>query len=117
MLIEQARKLVIEKLGDYKDTSKCVTDINYVYKFFDETEDIVGIDTETTGLNTFTDDLVGISLCNGKEALYLPINHKSSIYNTRLVNQLNPDDVRKLFDKVTKEKRFKWVSLVGPAIQ
>lgn len=50
-LIETAKKLVEEKLGDYKDASKCITDINDLKRFFDETEEnaIIAVDTETTG--------------------------------------------------------------------
>lgn len=34
------------------------------------------LDTETTGLNTFTDSIVGISIYNNKDtAFYIPINH------------------------------------------
>ena len=36
-LIEQAEKLVNEKLGAYKDVSKCITNIAELRKFFDET--------------------------------------------------------------------------------
>lgn len=47
-LIEQARQIVNEKLGKYKDTSRCVTDINDLYKFFNDTKELVALDTETT---------------------------------------------------------------------
>ena len=49
-LIETARKLVEEKLGNYKDTSRCVIDVNDLQSFFDDTPDnsIMAIDTETT---------------------------------------------------------------------
>ena len=101
-LIVAARKIVEEKLGKYKDTSKCVSTIEELRSFFIETpnDSIMGIDTETTGLNYFTDELVGISLCNGKDAIYVPINHKSSTYNIRLTNQVNPEDVKVLFKEL-----------------
>ena len=49
-LIVQAERLVNEKLIKYKDSSKCITDIRELRKFFEETEDdgVIGIDTETT---------------------------------------------------------------------
>ena len=49
--VAEARKIVTEKLGKYKDTSKCVCDIQSVMDFFNEVTDdsIIGIDTETTG--------------------------------------------------------------------
>ena len=106
-LIETAKKIVEEKLGKYKNTSKCVIDINELKQFFNETEDIIGIDTETTGLNYFTDELVGISLCNGKQAIYIPVNHKSSLYNTRLKNQMDPVPLIELFREEIKNPNYK----------
>lgn len=110
-LIISARKLVEEKLGKYKDTSKCVTDIKTLTKFFDDTpnDSVVGIDTETTGLNFLTDELVGISLCNGIDAIYVPINHKSSTFRTRLTNQISPDEIKQLFRQVFNTRTYKWI--------
>lgn len=108
-LINTARQLVMDKLGKYKDTSKCVTDINELRRFFEETKDLIGIDTETTGLNTFSDTLVGISLCNGKQAIYIPLNHKSSLYNIRLNGQMDIDLLKDLFKQVLFEPRYKWI--------
>lgn len=116
-LIIAARKLVEEKLGNYKDTSKCVLDENQLINFFNQTPEngIIGIDTETTGLNVFTDKLVGISVCNGKEALYIPINHISTI-SGRLKNQLSADVIKKIFGDVFKNRKFNWVNLIGSFI-
>ena len=60
-------------------------------------------------LNTFSDELVGLSLCNGKKSLYVPINHKSALTNIRLQIQVNPQDVIDLFKDVTTNRKFKWV--------
>lgn len=51
-LIETARRLVEEKLGKYKDLSRCVMSINELQDFFDSTPDnsYIAIDTETTRL-------------------------------------------------------------------
>lgn len=40
-LIAEAKKLVEEKLGKYKETSKCVTDIDSLKQFFNETDDLI----------------------------------------------------------------------------
>lgn len=50
-LIENARALVEEKLGEYKALSKCILNPDELQRFFDKTqdEDIIAIDTETTG--------------------------------------------------------------------
>lgn len=108
-LILTARQLVEEKLGKYKDTSKCVTDIMELENFFKTTNDVIAIDTETTGLNIFSDEIVGLSVCNGKECLYVPLNHKSPVYQSRLKNQINPDDVKNLMLDVIQDSRYKWV--------
>lgn len=51
-IIEMARNIVEEKLGKYKDTSRCVIDVEDLQSFFDETPEnaYVAIDTETTRL-------------------------------------------------------------------
>ena len=51
-LVETAKKLVEEKLGKYKETSKCVFTDTEIRDFFDEVPDdsVIGIDTETTRL-------------------------------------------------------------------
>lgn len=65
-LIQTAKKLVNEKLGKYKEMSRCFTNVEDLQSFFDETPDdaYMAIDTETTGLNSFVDTLVGVCLCN-----------------------------------------------------
>lgn len=112
-LVVTARQIVMEKLGKYKDASKCITDINDLRKFFEDTPDgsEIGVDTETTGLNFYQDKIVGLSLCNGKEALYVPINHKSSVYNTKLKNQIPEEDIRQLFKKLKETKNYKWIKV------
>ena len=112
-LIFAARKLVEEKLGKYKNASICVLKSNcdVLDKFFDETPDdgIIGIDTETTGLNVLTDTIVGISICNGKQSLYIPLNHISSVTESRVPTQLDLDIVKEKFGNVFKNKHIKWV--------
>lgn len=108
-LIESARQIVNEKLGAYKDRSKCVTDIEELKRFFDETEELISIDTETTGLNVFSDELVGICLGNDKQSIYVPINHKSPLYNSRMKNQIDPAVIKELFKEKTQNKNYKWI--------
>lgn len=108
-LLLTARKLVMEKLGKYKDTSKCITNIQDLKDFFAESDDLIGIDTETTGLNVFTDEIVGISLCNGKHAIYIPLNHKDSIFEQRLKNQVSIDEFRTLFIQEINNSKYRWI--------
>lgn len=60
-------------------------------------------------MNTFQDKIVGLSLCNGKEALYVPINHINPTYGTKLPNQIPEDEIRKLFKKIKETKKYKWI--------
>lgn len=110
-LINEARRLVNEKLANYKDASKCITDIEDLKRFFEETPDgtEIGFDTETTGLNFYQDHIVGLSLCNGKDALYVPINHKSPLYNTKLKGQILEQDIINLFREMTQQRNYKWI--------
>lgn len=110
-LIIQARKIVEEKLGKYKDASKCVLNKEDLLNFFKELPDdaIIGLDTETTGLNVYTDELVGISLCNGKDSIYIPINHKSAIYKTKVPGQLSPEVIKEVFGDIFKNKHYRYV--------
>ena len=114
-LIEIARNLVDEKLGKYKDKSRCVIDVEDLQSFFDETPEnaYMAIDTETTGLDTLLDELVGVCLCNGKQSIYVPLNHKSPVYDDRLNDsiQMNPNKFRELFDSILNRRTFKWVKI------
>ncbi|MBA3014469.1 MAG: DNA polymerase I [Proteobacteria bacterium] len=56
------------------------------------------IDTETTGLDTLTAELVGISLCGaGEEAWYLPISHQDET-GTACPNQLPLTQIKAALD-------------------
>lgn len=110
-LVEIAKKLVDEKLADYRDASKCITNIEDLKEFFNNTNELIGIDTETTGLDTLLDKLVGISLCNGKQAVYIPVNHISSIYQTRLENQIPIQQLKDFFGEIFKNKNYKWIKI------
>lgn len=72
-LILSARKLVEEKLGKYKDTSKCLLKEQELIDFFNQTpaDGVIGIDTETTRLifrpsiNEVNQFIIGCHLVNG----------------------------------------------------
>lgn len=86
------RERVANNLGEYQnDYIILIKDediINYFNKIIES--GICAIDTETTGLNIFEDKIVGICLyVEGEKASYIPLNHISSIYGTRIENQAN----------------------------
>lgn len=68
-----------EHLHQQKYNYKCILDENELKKLAEEIErnKLFAFDTETTGLNTFTAEMVGISICMEKEkAYYLPVKLK-----------------------------------------
>jgi len=69
------------KIGSDEAEYSCVTDMAELEKWIAQIHDVgqVAVDTETTGLNAMTCDLVGISLSTepGK-ACYIPVGHRSS---------------------------------------
>ena len=60
-------------------------------------------------LNPFTDHIVGLSVCNGKEALYVPINHINLTTGTLLKSQIPEDQIRELFKDLVKDPKYKWI--------
>ena len=63
---------------------------------------ICAFDTETTGLNPFTVDIVGVCLYTpNQKAAYIPINHKSHITGTKTANQLTEETVKKYLEKLS----------------
>lgn len=110
-LIETAKRIVEEKLGDYKDVSKCIMNPQELQQFFDNTPENaeIGIDTETTGLDYLEDRMVGISLCNGRDCLYIPVSHMSVAYNKLVPGQIQEEDLKRIFNNAFNERKFKWV--------
>lgn len=111
-LVRTAESLVMEKLSNYKDASTCVTTTEQLLDFFNTTQEnsCIGIDTETTGLDVLCDKLVGISLCNEQDkAIYIPVNHISSVYGTRLPLQIDIDVLKGIFKNIFNNKKYKWI--------
>lgn len=83
----------------------CVTSIKMLKQVCKELSSypIIAVDTETTGIDPYTDSLVGISL-SGKDgiAYYIPIGHRKenlpiSIVQQELNNILSNKDIMKIF--------------------
>lgn len=106
---------VEDKLGKYKD--------EYMYFMADDEEKFkeyiynikekgdCSIDTETTGLNPITDNIVGFSLYSkGQKGLYVPLNHKSYITNEKVEGQLDEklvaEQLKILVDNKVKFKYY-----------
>lgn len=95
--INNIRDRVEENLGEYKNDYNILIKDEEIKEYFDciRTKRLCAIDTETTGLNFFQDKIVGICLyVEGLKASYIPLNHISSIYQTRIENQADIDLVK-----------------------
>lgn len=92
--INLIRERVKQNLSEYENDYIILRTDEEVVKYFDKIREngICSIDTETTGLDFFEDKVVGICLyTEGLKASYIPLNHISSIYQTRIENQANID--------------------------
>lgn len=109
--INLIKQRVAENLGEYQNDYKILISDEDVKQYFNKILEcgICAIDTETTGLNFFEDKIVGICLyIEGEKASYIPLNHISSIYQTRIENQANLDLVKNLM-KECVEKNVKFI--------
>lgn len=105
--IMEARRAVETSLGAYKDRVRLIMTLDDLTSYFENTGDIVAIDTETMGLNYFSDYIVGISMSDGGEGIYIPLNHSNYVYGTRIEGQLEVKDVAEIFKKYMNNK--KWI--------
>lgn len=89
-------------LGDKKDKYLLLTDPILINRYITESIEtgFVAIDTETTGLDTYTDDIVGMSLFSpGMKAAYIPIGHISYITNELLPGQVDKEYLKKQLNR------------------
>lgn len=108
--ISNIRKIVMENLGQYRDDYIVLTCNDDIRRYVDKIikDDICAIDTETTGLNIFHDKIVGISLYSkSNKPAYIPINHVSIVYFTKLENQADEDFLKTQFQRmINKNVKF-----------
>lgn len=100
-------KIIVAKvetaLGKYVDETIIIQDEQSLSDYIDAclTEGICAIDTETTGLDPLTDELVGVSIYTpGQKTAYIPINHVSYITGQKVKNQLSLEIVGKYLAKL-----------------
>ncbi len=95
-------------------TYETITTIAQLDKFLSCVNKILAIDTETTGLNSMTDKIVGISIAtDAQHGAYIPIRHRTScddLFSGAQIapNQLSIDTVyQKLWPILTNESVIK----------
>ena len=95
--ISEIKANVEKNLGQYKDDYIIIQDTetleNYIRSCVNN--NIISIDTETTGLDPLVDDIVGVCIYTpGRPAAYIPINHTSYITGVKVEGQLKKEQVR-----------------------
>lgn len=99
---------VVEKsLGQYKDDYTIIRDKEVLHDYISESvkNGYIALDTETTGLDPYTDIIAGICpYTHGQKGAYLPLNHVSYITGAKVADQLPADFVIKEFERLLKSK-------------
>ena len=101
--ISAINALVEKKLGKYRDEYDYIMDEekfnDYIQKIVDN--GICALDTETTGLDPISDNIVGMSLYTpGQKAVYIPIHHESYITGVECEGQLSVDVIKQGLSKL-----------------
>lgn len=92
--IQLIRAKVEAELGHLKDRYICIQTEEELSSYVDKciANGIYSFDTETTGLDPITCELVGFSLYTpGEKACYVPVSHRSFVDNLIKDNQLSLD--------------------------
>lgn len=95
--------LVEQRLGHLKDEFISIQDENELNQYITKAIEngYIAIDTETTGLDPITDEIVGACIYTPEcKPAYIPINHISLITNVRLNNQLTNEQVANQFKRL-----------------
>ena len=101
--INQIKATVEKNLGQFKDDYEIITTKDRLKEFINIciSNDIISIDTETTGLDPITDKIVGLCLYTPNEkAVYVPINHVSYVTGLRVDNQLTEKEVANVLEDI-----------------
>lgn len=97
------RSKVELELGHLKDKFLLIQTEEELSNYIDKciANNIFAFDTETSGLDTITCDLIGLSLYTpGEKACYVPIGHKSYVDNMLKDNQVSLDSVNKQLSRL-----------------
>lgn len=101
--INTMRAVVEKNLGYLRDEYIVIRTENSLNDYISSCikNDIISIDTETTGLDPLKDELVGICIYTpNQKAAYIPVNHKSFITNQKVENQLSTEILHRQFQRV-----------------
>lgn len=98
----------------YQDRYDCITDLGqleYRIKLASNETGIMSLDTETTGLDVFTDEVVGFSLyVPGMKACYVPLRHLSRFTGKVDTSQPDPKAVAEILNQLHPDVRIEYAN-------
>lgn len=103
--ISMLNAIVRTKLGSYRDRYCVIQDELELKEYINDciVNNIVSIDTETTGLDALLDRVTGFSIYTpDRKAAYIPLGHVSYITGVRVDNQLSLEFVAEQLQRLEK---------------
>lgn len=98
----------------YEGKYSCILKKDDLYEIITRANNETGklaIDTETTGLDVFTDQTVGFSVfTKGLKAAYIPLRHLSRFTGKIDENQMKVEDAQEVFAKLNKNVRLEYAN-------
>lgn len=101
--IAEIKARVETSLGQLKDDYIVIRTEEDLTYYIDRciSNNVISIDTETTGLDPLQDTLVGICIYTpGEKAAYIPVNHISYVTGLKVENQLPVDVLQREFQRI-----------------
>ena len=98
--------MVEKNLGKYKNDYIIITEEHELHNYLVECvhNNVISIDTETTGLDPILDSIVGLCIYTPSQpAAYVPINHVSYVTGVRVENQLTEKQVGELLNTLVQK--------------
>lgn len=103
-----------------KMTFEKITTVKELEKFLATVQDVIALDTETTGLNQMTDKMVGMSLAvDATHGVYIPLRHRTAGGDLFGATELAPNQisVADLYKKIWPILTNKNITKVGHNIK
>lgn len=101
--INQIKAMVEKHLGKFKNDYIIITDEKVLNRYLTAcaNNNVISIDTETTGLDPIVDKIVGLCIYTpNQKPAYVPINHVSYVTGVRVDNQLTEKQVAGHFESL-----------------
>lgn len=103
--INNITTMVSRNLGKYTDNYRVIREENELKEYIDKCieNNIISIDTETSGLDPLRDNLAGICVYTpGEKAAYIPLNHISYVTGLPVENVISMDYAKSQFERLNE---------------